>query len=101
MRHHEVMTSSRWSLWSQDSVLSIGSRGSVLSIGSVGSADAATSYAGRRDWRLPFSLRCLPNENTWSPKPPSAHESNGTRPTSEKYAFADLGELFGPGSKGT
>ena len=30
--------SSRWSLWSQDSFLSIGSRGSVLSIGSVGSA---------------------------------------------------------------
>ena len=28
---------SRWSLWSQDSVLSIASRGSVLSIGSVGS----------------------------------------------------------------
>jgi hypothetical protein len=47
MRHHEVMAkqvaaggpgSSRWSLWSQDSFLSIGSRGSVLSIGSVGSA---------------------------------------------------------------
>src|SRR5262245_61605816 len=38
MRHDEVMASSRWSLWSEDSVLSIGSRGSVLSIGSVGSA---------------------------------------------------------------
>ena len=30
--------SSRWSLWSENSVLSIGSKGSVLSIGSVGSA---------------------------------------------------------------
>ena len=28
---------SRWSLWSRDSVLSIGSRGSVLSVGSIGS----------------------------------------------------------------
>jgi hypothetical protein len=28
---------SRWSLWSEDSLLSIGSRGSVLSVGSVGS----------------------------------------------------------------
>src|SRR5438067_360280 len=28
---------SRWSLWSEDSLLSIGSRGSLLSIGSVGS----------------------------------------------------------------
>jgi hypothetical protein len=28
---------SRWSLWSQNSVLSIGSRNSVLSIGSIGS----------------------------------------------------------------
>jgi hypothetical protein len=44
MRHHEGMPfrpaaggPSRWSLWSQDSFLSIGSRGSVLSIGSVGS----------------------------------------------------------------
>ena len=45
VRHDEVMRtplpepgSSRWSLWSQDSFLSIGSRGSVLSVGSVGSA---------------------------------------------------------------
>lgn len=30
-------SSSRWSLWSEDSLLSIGSKGSVLSIGSVGS----------------------------------------------------------------
>ncbi|MGA3214642.1 MAG: hypothetical protein ABSD97_02995 [Acidimicrobiales bacterium] len=29
---------SRWSLWSEDSFLSIGSKGSVLSIGSIGSA---------------------------------------------------------------
>ena len=29
---------SRWSLWSQDSFLSIGSKGSFLSIGSIGSA---------------------------------------------------------------
>jgi hypothetical protein len=29
---------SRWSLWSEDSVLSIGSKGSFLSIGSIGSA---------------------------------------------------------------
>ena len=28
---------SRWSLWSRDSVLSIGSRNSVLSVGSIGS----------------------------------------------------------------
>lgn len=28
---------SRWSLWSEDSLLSIGSKGSVLSVGSVGS----------------------------------------------------------------
>ena len=28
---------SRWSLWSWDSVLSIGSRNSILSIGSIGS----------------------------------------------------------------
>jgi hypothetical protein len=28
---------SRWSLWSADSLLSIGSKGSILSIGSVGS----------------------------------------------------------------
>jgi hypothetical protein len=30
-------SSSKWSLWSQDSLLCIGSHGSVLSIGSVGS----------------------------------------------------------------
>ena len=29
---------SRWSLWSEDSVLCVGSKGSFLSIGSIGSA---------------------------------------------------------------
>ena len=42
-RHDELVaqntgTTSRWSLWSEDSFLSIGSKGSILSIGSVGSA---------------------------------------------------------------
>jgi hypothetical protein len=37
------MARSRWSLWSEDSVLSIASRGSVLSIGSVGSAASVLS----------------------------------------------------------
>jgi hypothetical protein len=34
----ERRSGSKWSLWSEDSLLSIGSHGSVLSIGSVGSA---------------------------------------------------------------
>ena len=37
MTESEPQTS-KWSLWSEGSILSIGSKGSVLSIGSVGSA---------------------------------------------------------------
>jgi hypothetical protein len=37
VRQNRSVARSRWSLWSDDSFLSIGSKGSVLSIGSVGS----------------------------------------------------------------
>jgi hypothetical protein len=43
--------SSKWSLWSERSLLSIASRGSVLSIGSVGSAlsiGSIMSFRARR-----------------------------------------------------
>ena len=38
VRHDGGVVASKWSLWSEGSMLSIGSQGSVLSIGSVGSA---------------------------------------------------------------
>jgi hypothetical protein len=71
VRHDEVMRklsaarepgSSRWSLWSQDSFLSIGSRGSVLSIGSVGSAlsvGSAGSFASLFSVGSAFSVLSL------------------------------------------
>jgi hypothetical protein len=50
---HDVGKRSRWSLWSEDSFLSIGSKGSFCSIGSVGSAFSVGSVGS---WCSAFSV---------------------------------------------
>jgi len=61
---------SRWSLWSEDSVLSIASRGSVLSIGSIGSVasigsvGSALSIFSIGSWLSAGSVMC--SMSRWS-----------------------------------
>ena len=59
---------SRWSLWSEDSFLSIGSKNSVLSIGSIGGFFSAFSVLTRtptkrcsRKWRCAKALLRVPD----------------------------------------
>jgi hypothetical protein len=93
------MSGSRWSLWSEDSVLSIASRGSVLSIGSLGSAasvgslgsagsllsaGSALSVASALSWRSCCSLasaggcRDVARGGPRIPRPPAALALAGT-----------------------
>jgi hypothetical protein len=48
--HDQRVATSRWSLWSEDSLLSIASKGSVLSIGSIGSFLSVGSIGSFASW---------------------------------------------------
>ena len=48
--HDRRVATSRWSLWSEDSLLSIASKGSVLSIGSIGSFLSIGSIGSFASW---------------------------------------------------
>jgi hypothetical protein len=50
VRHDGRVATSRWSLWSEDSLLSIASKGSVLSIGSIGSFLSVGSIGSVASW---------------------------------------------------